>query len=128
MYEVIKSVIDSGNYKLEAMLQRIHTFAAKGLLSADEMSTLEEVAREKATVRNDTDLFEKIFELEQRIRALEENKVETPVEEYPPYKPGKWYYIGDRVSENSMNYVCCAPEGVVCTWSPSEYPAYWDKV
>lgn len=128
MYEIIKSVIDSGNYKLEPMLQRIRTFAAKGLLSADEMSTLEELAREKATVRNDTDLFEKIFELEQRIRALEENKVETPVEEYPPYKPGKWYYTGDRASENSINYVCCAPEGVVCTWSPSEYPAYWDKV
>lgn len=25
-------------------------------------------------------------------------------------------------------YTCIAPAGVVCTWSPDEYPAYWEKV
>lgn len=128
MYEVIKSAIMNSDYKLESMLTRIRTFAAKGLLSADEMADLEELARVRATVRGDTDLFEKVLELEQRIRALEEGKQEAPAEDYPEYVPGRWYYRNDKCSENDVNYICVAPENVVCTWSPSGYPAYWERV
>lgn len=127
MYEVIKAAINTGDYKLESMLARIRTFAAKGFLNADEMTELEGLAREHATIRADTDLFEKVMELERRIRALEENKVEAPAEEYPAYVTGKWYYKGDKCSHNGASYVCTAPDGVVCTWSPEEHPAYWDK-
>ena len=69
----------------------------------------------------------KLLELEGRIRALEEAGA-SDTEEYPPYKPGVWYYKGDRVSENGVNYVCIAPDNVVCTWSPTEYPAYWEAI
>ena len=127
MYEVFKATIDSGNFKLENMLERIHTFAARGMITPDEMTELEELARQKANVRADTDLFEKVQELEQRIRALEAGAVTPAPESYPEYVPGKWYYNGDRCSENGVNYVCSAPKGVVCTWPPSEYPAYWTK-
>ena len=66
----------------------------------------------------------KIAELEGRIRALEAGeKAETD----PAYVPGKWYWRGDRVTENGVSYVCIAPENVVCTWSPSDYPAYWEQ-
>lgn len=128
MYNVIVAAINNGDYKLDSMLARIRTFAAKGFLNADEMTELEGLAREHATVRADTDLFEKVMELERRIRALEENKVEAPAEEYTAYVPGKWYYRDDKCSHEGKNFVCTAPDGVVCTWSPSEYPAYWDEI
>lgn len=127
MYNIIKAAINTGDYKLESMLERVHTFAAKGLINSEEMNELEALAREHATAKADTDLFEKIMELERRIRALEAGRQEAPVEGYPAYVAGKWYYRGDKCGYNRENYVCTAPEGVVCTWSPSEYPAYWDK-
>ena len=124
MYEVIKAAIGAGQYQLDSMLQRIRAFAARGLITDTDMSELEALARHHASVRADTDLFEKIAELEGRIRALEAGeRVETD----PAYVPGKWYYRGDRVSENGVSYVCIAPENVVCTWSPSDYPAYWEQ-
>lgn len=124
MYEIIKAAIGAGHYSLESMLHRIRTFAARGLITDADMSQLEQLARDNASVRADTDLFEKITELEGRIRALEEkNGTQTD----SVYVPGKWYYRGDRVVENGVAYVCIAPENVVCTWSPSGYPAYWEK-
>lgn len=124
MYEIIKSAIEAGDYPLDKMLHRIRTFAARGLIADTDMTRLEQLARDNASVRADTDLFEKLTELEGRIRALEAgNQIETD----PAYVPGKWYYRGDRVTENGVPYVCIAPENVVCTWSPTDYPAYWEK-
>ena len=124
MYEVIKAAIEAGEYPLENMLHRIRTFAARGLITDTDMSQLESLARQHASLRADTDLLAKIAELEGRIRALEAGeKVETD----PAYVPGKWYWRGDRVTENGVSYVCIAPENVVCTWSPSDYPAYWEQ-
>ena len=124
MYEVIKAAIEAGHYQLEEMLLRIRTFAAKGLISGEEMSALEEMARQSAEARSEVDVFHKLTELEQRIRKLEMG--ESPQTD-PEYVTGKWYYRGDRVMENGVSYICCAPENVVCTWSPTDYPAYWTK-
>ena len=124
MYEVIKAAVEAGHYQLEEMLLRIRTFAARGLISGEEMGDLEELARSGADARNEVDVFQKLAELEQRVRALETD--EGPQEDNE-YVPGKWYYRGDRVMENGVSYVCVAPDGVVCTWSPSEYPVYWEQ-
>lgn len=59
--------------------------------------------------------------LEERVTALEKSAV------YPAYVPGTYYYRGDKVSLEGVNYVCIAPAGVVCVWSPTEYPAYWER-
>lgn len=128
MYNMFKSVIEGGEYKLDSMLARIRSFAAKGFLTPDEMTELEELARAHATVKGDTDLFAKVMELEQRIRALEEGEPSKPEADYPPYIVGHWYYGGDKISFEGENYICTAPENVVCTWSPAEYPAYWERV
>ena len=57
---------------------------------------------------------------------------EEPTEEYPEYKQPTGahdaYYYGDKVTYNSEKYVCIAPEGTPCVWSPDEYPSYWQKV
>ena len=51
-----------------------------------------------------------------------------PDVEYPEYVAGKWYYEDDKITHNGQKYVCIAPDGVVCVWSPDEYPAYWQLV
>ena len=60
-------------------------------------------------------------------RFPEEEK-EPDAEEYPEYEVGKWYYAGDKISFNGSNYVCIAPDGAVCVWSPADYPAYWEEL
>lgn len=125
MFEVIKAAIENGGYRLEEMLSRVRAFAAKGLIGVEEMAELEQLARDHADVRADTDVFSKLEELEQRVRALESGSAAAQESDYVP---GRWYYRGDRCRENGVNYVCIAPEGKVCTWPPSEYPVYWEEI
>lgn len=137
MYDVFVSVINKGGYKLDEMLERIQLYAAEGKLTIAEMEALEKLAREKASFKGETDVFAKLEDLENRVRALEAKHADTEGE--PPtdengdtviadYVPGKWYYAGDVVKYNGEDYVCTAPDGVVCVWSPSDYPAYWEKL
>lgn len=60
--------------------------------------------------------------VEERLTILEQS-AEAPDE----YMPGTWYYRGDKVLFNESVYTCIAPSGVVCVWSPLEYPQYWSK-
>lgn len=57
--------------------------------------------------------------LEERLVALEKTV------SVPEYAAGTWYYRGDKVNFNGTVYSCIAPIGVVCVWSPQEYPIYW---
>lgn len=41
---------------------------------------------------------------------------------------GKTYYEGDKVRFDGKIYECIAPDGVVCVWSPSDYPTYWKRL
>lgn len=132
MYEVVKNVIRSGSYDLSDILKKLDTLWIQGSLTDDQREELSAMARDGADPKNSVDLAEKLKDHEQRLRALEE-KLENAdsgdteeTEAYPEYVAGKWYYAGDKCSEGGVNYVCAAPEGQVCTWSPSEYPAYWE--
>lgn len=42
------------------------------------------------------------------------------------YVAGTYYYRGDKVTFAGAVYSCKAPDGVVCVWSPTEYPVYWE--
>lgn len=128
MYEIIKSVIISGIYELSDILKKIDTIWVQGDISDEQRTELIDLAREKANVQNSVDLAKKIEELDKRVNALEQGSSDEPTEEYPEYVVGKWYYNGDKISFNGKNYVCIAPEGVVCVWNPDEYPAYWEEV
>ena len=35
---------------------------------------------------------------------------------------------GDKITFEGGKYKCIAPDGVVCVWSPKEYPVYWELV
>ena len=148
MYSILKQVIEEQGYVLGEMLERINTFSARGKITVDEQEELIELARANARAEDEVDLYAKVVELEQLVKALQEEVEllkqagEEPVEPeeptdpeepeepvlYPEYVAGKWYYAGDKCSENGENFVCVAPDKQVCTWSPSQYPAYWEKV
>ena len=130
IYEIIKSVIDSKNYELSDILAKIEKRCFEGQITDEQRDELVALARENADFKNSVDVFAKLQELEGRIKALEEAKPtdEPTVELYEEYVAGKWYYNGDTCSEDGKNYICTAPEGRVCTWSPKEYPPYWSEI
>lgn len=55
-----------------------------------------------------------------------ETTEKEPEVTYPDFEVGKWYYKGDIISFEGINYICVAPEGTVCVWNPKDYPAYWE--
>ena len=124
MKEIFVNVIEHGEFNLTEMLRKIDTHHINGNLTDEDRDELIVMARQKATAEHSTDVFEKLNELEERVRALEKG---LPAIDAPPeYTVGKWYYNGDKAMFNGKVYTCIAPVGAVCTWSPSEYPAYWD--
>ena len=133
MQKIIEKVIESRNYELSDILKKIDTLWVQGDISEDERKRLADKARNNANMQNSMDILAKLEELDKRVKALEAKQAETETEEdtettYPDYEVGKWYYNGDIVMFEGIAKRCTAPEGQVCTWSPSEYPAYWETV
>ena len=130
MYSLAKKVIESKNFELSAFLKKIDALWVQGSVTDSEREDLISLARKNANVQNSMDVFSKLEELDRRVKALEEEKVnvEAPSEEVDEYVVGKWYYNGNKVTFDGSVYECIAPVGFPCTWSPSEYPAYWQSV
>ena len=130
MYNAIKNVLVQGDYNLKDMLDKIDLLWAKDKLTNEEYEELVTSAREGAKAENSFDAFEKLAELDKRVSALEKGNSgeDAPTVEYHEYEVGKWYYTGDKVSFEGTNYTCIAPDGVVCVWTPSAYPTYWEEV
>ena len=126
MVNIIKSVIARGGYDLADMLAKIDMYHVEGKLTDNDRDELYALARDGADAFAGMDVPAKLAELERRISALESGEGAN-AEEYPEYVPGKWYYAGAKIIFDGERYHCTAPDGVVCTWSPAEYPAYWEK-
>jgi hypothetical protein len=127
MYSVIKNVISTGGYDLTSILKKINSVWFEEQISDEEKAELTELARNGANVNASIDIIKKLLEIEKRITALEGNN-DNSTEDYPKFVVGKTYYNGDNCSFNGVNYTCIAPEGAVCVWSPTDYPAYWEAV
>ena len=127
MYDVIKDVINTKRYVLSDMLHKIDTLWAQGDIDDDQRTELIALAQDKADMAQEANVLAKLEELEQRVRAMETGSTE-PGEAYPDYVVGKWYYSGDKITFEGGKYKCIAPDGVVCVWSPTEYPTYWELV
>ena len=146
MKNIIRNVISKKSYELSDMLKKIDTLWIQGSFSDEEKEELISLARENAEVQQSIDVLLKLEELDKRIKALEDAKGNNPGEDakeepkeegeeegeeeteeitYDEYVVGKWYYNGDVVMFEGKAYECIAPDGQVCTWSPSEYPVYW---
>lgn len=127
MYDVIRDVISSRRYVLADMLHKIDTLWAQGDLDDEQRTDLIALAQGNADMEQEVNMLAKLEELEQRVKALETGSTE-PGEAYPDYVVGKWYYNGDKITFEGVKYKCIAPDGVVCVWSPKEYPVYWELV
>lgn len=128
MYTIIKSVIENGLYELSDMLKKIDTQWIQSNITDAEREELIALARENANMFNSIDILAKLEELDRRMTAYENSVVAPETEEYPEYVVGKWYYGGGKCTFEGVKYDCTAPEGVVCNWSPAEYPPYWSAV
>lgn len=144
-YEDMRAQIASANYRLDDMLNKLTRLYVEDMVTEAEYDELMQFARDNANpdkdIEQNTDLVKelmsKVTTLEQtvtavdaRVKKLEEPDSESvkPVETYEEYDPNKWYYKDMTCSFKGKKYVCIAPEGVVCTWSPKDYPTYWKKV
>ena len=127
MYDVIKDVINTRRYVLADMLHKIDTLWAQGDFDDEQRTELIALAQGNADMTQEVNVLARLEELEQRVRALEAGSTE-PGEAYPDYVAGKWYYNGDKITFEGGKYKCIAPDGVVCVWSPTEYPTYWELV
>ncbi len=125
MYDVIKTVILSRNYELKEMLHKINVVWVSSDLTDEQYTELVELAQNNADMSYSIDVLLKLEELDRRVTAIE-NKEGERSDEYPEYVAGKWYYRDDKITFNGKHYKCIAPEGQVCTWSPDEYPVYWE--
>lgn len=130
MYTILKSVIDRGEYNLSSIISKVDKLWAEDKITDEQRDELVNLARAGAKAEHSIDVMAKLVDLESRVRILEEGKANEGTTEGIPeteeYTIGKWYYGGNRVTFNGNTYICIAPEGAVCTWSPSEYPAYWE--
>lgn len=131
MKTIFEEIINRGMFDLKGLLKKIDTFNIEGKLTDEDRDELYAKARNAANVENSVDVIAKVAELEQRVLALEnanaDNDTATGETTVDEYVAGKWYYNGDKVMFEGTEYICIAPEGAVCTWSPREYPAFWDK-
>lgn len=144
-YEDLRAQISSGDFKLQAMLDKLTRLYIEDMLTEDEYDVLMQLARDNANpdkeieenadiikqlMQHVTESEQKLKDLEARIAKLEDHEAEPeePVVTYEPYDPYKWYYKDMTCSFEGKNYICIAPEGVVCTWSPAGYPPYWKLV
>lgn len=139
MYDIIKSVIESGRYELQDMLTKIDTIWVQGDLTDEQKTDLVALAQQNAQPENSyaplqeqiDKAFEQIAALATRVSALEsgESAEPQPDEEWPEYKAPTGahdaYYNGDKVTWNGKHYICIAPDGTACVWSPDAYPDYW---
>ena len=137
MYEVIKKVIESKKYELSDILKKIDTLWLQGDISNGQKDSLITLARTNAEIGNSVDVLVKLEEMNKRLTSVEaelkalktdSSDPETEETTVAEYEAGKWYYAGDKVSFNGSTYVCTAPDGATCVWSPSDYPAYWELV
>lgn len=130
MYNVVKSVIESKDYDLAKIMNKIEALWVKGKLTDKQKEELQGMARISARAVNSVDVLAKLNELEMRIKALENAgpKEEQTEEVVSDFVVGKWYYNGDKVKFEGKTYECTAPVGDTCVWSPKDFPAYWKEV
>lgn len=134
MYDILMARLDEP-FILSDIILTAKTLYASGDLTHTEYEDIVNTARSKSEIiyeTPDTTVLDKLVELESRIHAIEQQLAggDNPggdTEEYEDFVVGKWYYAGDKVHFNDKNYICIAPEGVVCVWSPADYPAYWEE-
>ena len=140
MYEIIKNVIDSGDYELKDILYKINKMYIESAITEEQKTELDNLARENANAENSyaslqvqvNNIYTEIDSIKSRLNALEGTEEPTEpseTEEYPEYVQPTGahdaYNTGDKITYNGKKYVC-KMDG--CVWDPDTYPAGWEEV
>lgn len=140
MFNIFKNVIETSDFDLRDILNKIEESYIKSSISKEEQTELEEMARKNANpVNSYAPIMEQLNEAFKRIEALESDvkklKGESteeptePVEEYPEYVQPTGahdaYHIGDKITYNGKHYECIFDN---CVWNPDEYPQGWKLI
>lgn len=137
MFDLIKEVINSKDYKLEDMLYKINKMYIESYITEQEKTELDNLARENADPVNSyaplqkqvDNLYIKISNLEDRVKLLEKTEEPGEEEEYPefiqPTGAHDCYNMGDKIFYNGKKYICKI-DG--CVWAPDAYPSAWEEI
>lgn len=140
MYEIIKSVIDSGDYELKDILYKINKMYIESAITEEQKTELDNLARTNANAENSyaslqvqvNNIYTEIDSIKSRLNALERTEEPTEpseTEEYPEYVQPTGahdaYKVGDKITYNGKKYIC-KMDG--CVWNPDTYPAGWEEV
>ena len=135
MKSIFEKVIARGGYSLTGILKRIDEYHIEGKLTDEERVHLMAAARGDATpgmdVKQEIQLLwaavrEIQAELADKSGEIEDGIDEEDVTEFEfPSGAHDAYYYGSVVRYNDKLYMCIAPEGVACVWSPDAMPDYW---
>lgn len=146
MYDVIKDIIENGNYQLVDISNKINKLWLEYQLTDEERDELIELANSNTNVDNEKPELQRQLDvlsdyvkntLEPRIQALEEGQeVEPPVEEeYPEWMSydgvvNLGYDFGVKVTHNGFKWENML-EGTKNVWEPGAVgidERYWKKV
>lgn len=137
MKSIFERVIEKGGYDLPAMLERIHEYHVAGRLTRQQRDELTDMARRNATAAAGMDIPGEIQMLWAAVRELQveiadkNGEVEGGIdaadvpEFVAPTGAHDAYYNGSICRYNGQLYMCVAPDGVACVWSPDAMPGYW---
>lgn len=154
MYEIIKNVINTGDYELKDFLEKINIMYIEGEITKEQKDELDNLARANANPENSyaplqkqiDNLYLELNTLKSTVEAnargmsaLKEvveklggtvTEPEIPVtEEYPEYKQPTGahdaYKVGDKITFEGKKYTCILDN---CVWSPTEYPSAWQEI
>lgn len=135
MKSIFDKVIARGGYDLNGILKRIDEYHIEGKLTDEERVHLIAAARGDATPDMDVKaeiqmLWAAVRELQAEIAEkngeIEDGIDEADVPEFaPPTGAHDAYYNGSICRYNGQLYMCVAPDGVACVWSPDAMPGYW---
>ena len=154
MYEIIKNVINTGDYELKDFLEKINIMYIEGEITKEQKDELDNLARKNANPENSyaplqkqiDNLYLELNTLKstveanaQGMSALKEAVEKLggavikpeypPVEEYPEYKQPTGahdaYKVGDKITFEGKKYTCILDN---CVWSPTEYPSAWQEI
>ena len=143
MYKAMKTLIESGDFRLDALKERLNKLTAHGDLTAEERSELIQMADADHDPLKGMEMKQTVLNHEQRIKALEakidelmnqSGETVTPDEadEYPEYRQPTGahdcYWRGDKMTFEGVRYICDAAEGVPVVYDPIVMPSCWKAV
>lgn len=137
MYNAIKNVIESKDYKLEDILYKINKMWMESAITEEQKTELDNLARENANAVNSyaplqeqiDNIYIELSSIKNRLNSLEGTEEPVEPEEYPQFKQPTGshdaYNTGDKITYNDKKYVC-KMDG--CVWAPDVYLEGWEEV